>query len=178
MQTIYAGTRPCAPARLVLTALLIWAVSPGGPFAGAMAGTDFVGDDLAQMWIAQDGTMRAINPENGIFGIVADVNLEGDPFLMKCLREPGTAVIWSNVLVDEKSVPHWTGNGEDHPDKGINFQGEWFKGKKDAAGKEIPISHPKRSPPARNGQSKSCVPRIVGDWVIDPPNAGKTRPER
>ncbi|MHC4218398.1 MAG: phosphoenolpyruvate carboxykinase domain-containing protein, partial [Planctomycetota bacterium] len=28
-----------------------------------MAGTDFVGDDLAQMWIAKDGTMRAINPE-------------------------------------------------------------------------------------------------------------------
>jgi phosphoenolpyruvate carboxykinase (GTP) len=34
------------------------------------------------------------------------------------------------------------GNGEEHPDKGFNFQGEWFKGKKNAEGKEIPISHP------------------------------------
>ena len=42
-----------------------------------MAGTDFVGDDLAQMWVGEDGTMRAINPEQGIFGIVADVNREG-----------------------------------------------------------------------------------------------------
>ncbi|MGD8395587.1 MAG: phosphoenolpyruvate carboxykinase (GTP), partial [Candidatus Eiseniibacteriota bacterium] len=113
-----------------------------GKTTTAMAGTDFVGDDLAQMWIAENGTMRAINPEQGIFGIVADVNREGDPYLMKCLREAGTEVIWSNVLVDDKGVPHWTGNGESHPDKGTNFQGDWWKGKKDANGKEIPISHP------------------------------------
>ncbi len=113
-----------------------------GKTTTAMAGTDFIGDDLAQMWIAGDGTMRAINPEQGIFGIVADVNREGDPYLMKCLREEWTEIIWSNVLVDDKKVPHWTGNGEDHPDKGVNFQGDWTKGKKDANGKEVPISHP------------------------------------
>jgi phosphoenolpyruvate carboxykinase (GTP) len=113
-----------------------------GKTTTAMAGTDFVGDDLAQMWIASDGTMRAINPEQGIFGIVADVNREGDPYLMKCLREEWTEAIWSNVLIDDKNVPHWTGNGEKHPDKGRNFQGDWTKGKKDANGNEIPISHP------------------------------------
>jgi phosphoenolpyruvate carboxykinase (GTP) len=113
-----------------------------GKTTTAMAGTDFIGDDLAQMWIADDGTMRAINPERGLFGIVADVNREGDPHLMECLREPGTEVIWSNVLIDDQGVPHWTGNGEEHPDKGFNFQGDWFKGKKDDNGKEIPISHP------------------------------------
>jgi len=113
-----------------------------GKTTTAMAGTEFVGDDLAQMWIEGDGTMRAINPEQGIFGIVADVNREGDPFLMKCLREEGTEVIWSNVLIDENDKPHWTGNGEEHADKGVNFQGEWTKGKKNAEGKEIPISHP------------------------------------
>jgi phosphoenolpyruvate carboxykinase (GTP) len=113
-----------------------------GKTTTAMAGTDFLGDDLAQMWIAEDGTMRAINPEQGIFGIVADVNSEGDPFLMKVLREEGAEVIWSNVLIDDKKVPHWTGNGEEHPNKGTNFQGDWFEGKKNAEGKPIPISHP------------------------------------
>ncbi len=113
-----------------------------GKTTTAMAGTDFVGDDLAQIWIANDGTMRAINPEQGIFGIVADVNREGDPYLMKALREEGAEIIWSNVLIDDLGVPHWTGNGEPHPDKGFNFQGEWYKGKKDAKGSEIPISHP------------------------------------
>jgi phosphoenolpyruvate carboxykinase (GTP) len=73
---------------------------------------------------------------------VADVNREGDPYLMKCLREPGTEVIWSNVLIDEDKVPHWVGNGEEPPKKGFNFQGEWWEGKTDAEGRPIPISHP------------------------------------
>jgi phosphoenolpyruvate carboxykinase (GTP) len=112
-----------------------------GKTTTAMVGSDFIGDDLAQMWIAADGTCRAINPEKGIFGIVEDVNLEGDPFLMKCLRQEGTEVIWSNVLVDEKSVPQWVGNGEEAPKKGRNFQGEWHEGKTDADGKPVPMSH-------------------------------------
>ena len=113
-----------------------------GKTTTAMVGTDFIGDDLAQLWIADDGTMRAINPEKGIFGIVRDVNWEGDPMLMKVLREEGSEVIWSNVLIDDQSVPHWEGSGEEHPAKGRNFQGEWLTGKKNAKGKEVPISHP------------------------------------
>ncbi len=112
-----------------------------GKTTTAMVGTDFIGDDLAQFWIAEDGTIRAINPEKGIFGIVEDVNREGDPYLMDCLRGDGTEVIWSNVLIDENDVPHWVGNGEEPPKKGINFQGEWFEGKTDGEGKPIPMSH-------------------------------------
>ena len=113
-----------------------------GKTTTAMAGHHFVGDDLAQMWIDENGSIRSINPECGIFGIVEDVNWEGDPYLMKLLREPGTEVIWSNVLIDENGLPHWTGNGEDPPLRGKNFQGHWEKGMTDADGKEIPISHP------------------------------------
>ncbi len=112
-----------------------------GKTTTAMVGSDFIGDDLCQLWIEKDGTLRGINPEKGIFGIVKDVNREGDPALMDCLRGDGTEVIWSNILVDENNVPHWEGNGEAVPSKGINYQGEWFPGKKDANGKEIPISH-------------------------------------
>ncbi len=113
-----------------------------GKTTTAMVGTDYIGDDLAQLWIAPDGTLRAVNPECGLFGIVDDLNKEGDPYLYKCMREPGTEVIWSNVLVDEHGVPHWTGSGETPPTKGRNFQGEWWQGKKDASGKSVPISNP------------------------------------
>ncbi len=113
-----------------------------GKTTTAMAGNHFVGDDLAQLWIDENGTIRAVNPECGIFGIVEDVNQEGDPHLMALLRQPGTEVIWSNVLIDEAGVPHWTGNGEPTPEKGRNYQGEWHAGKKDASGKPVPISHP------------------------------------
>jgi phosphoenolpyruvate carboxykinase (GTP) len=113
-----------------------------GKTTTAMAGNVFIGDDLAQMWIADDGSIRSVNPECGIFGIVENVNSEGDPLLMKILREPGYEVIWSNVLIDENKAPHWVGNNEEHPDKGFNFQGEWHKGKKDNEGKPVPMSHP------------------------------------
>lgn len=111
-----------------------------GKTTTAMVGTDFIGDDLAQFWIDKDGIARAINPEKGIFGIVEDVNREGDPYLMDCLRGEGTEVIWSNVLISD-GVPHWVGNGEDNPDSGVNFQGEWTKGKVDANGNPVPMSH-------------------------------------
>ncbi len=113
-----------------------------GKTTTAMAGNVFIGDDLAQMWIARDGSIRSINPECGIFGIVEDVNQEGDPLLMKVLRQPGHEVIWSNVLIDENRVPHWVGNNETPPKKGFNFQGDWHEGKTDENGKPVPLSHP------------------------------------
>ena len=113
-----------------------------GKTTTAMAGNHFVGDDLAQMWIAEDGGIRSINPECGIFGIVEDVNWDGDPKLMEVLRNSSTEVIWSNVLIDENGVPQWTGNGEDPPKKGVNFQGEWEAGMTDKNGKPVPVSHP------------------------------------
>ncbi|MFO7688558.1 MAG: phosphoenolpyruvate carboxykinase (GTP) [Desulfobacterales bacterium] len=111
-----------------------------GKTTTAMAGNHFVGDDLAQMWIDDRGSLRSVNPECGIFGIVEDVNWDGDPMLMKCLRNPGTEVIWSNVLIDENGAPQWTGNGET-PTKGFNFQGPWERGMTDKNDKPIPLSH-------------------------------------
>jgi phosphoenolpyruvate carboxykinase (GTP) len=108
-----------------------------GKTTTAMVGTDFIGDDLAQLWIADDGTLRGVNPEVGIFGIVEDVNEEGDPYLMKCLRQPGTEVIFSNVLIDENGKPRWVGDGEEIPAKGKNFQGDWTPDMTD-----VPMSHP------------------------------------
>ena len=113
-----------------------------GKTTTAMAGHLFLGDDLAQMWLDEDGYVRAVNPECGIFGILENVNQEGDPILMNALRQPGCEVIWSNVLVDQQQKPHWTGYGETCPDSGKNFQGTWEKGMTDSGGKEVPISHP------------------------------------
>jgi len=122
-----------------------------GKTTTAMAGDHFVGDDLAQLWIAADGSVRSINPECGIFGIVEDVNWEGDPKLMECLRNPGTEVIWSNVLIDENGVPQWVGNGQNPPPtKGVNFQGSWEEGMVDKNGKRIPMSHPNSRCTLRN----------------------------
>ena len=107
-----------------------------------MVGDDFISDDLAQIWIAEDGTIRSINPETGIFGIIQDVNWTDDPMMMELLRGKKKAeIIFSNLLIDEAGTPHWVGSGEESPKKGFNFQGDWFEGKTDAKGKAVPLSH-------------------------------------
>jgi phosphoenolpyruvate carboxykinase (GTP) len=134
-----------------------------GKTTTAMVGTDYIGDDLAQMWIAKDGTLRAVNPEIGIFGIVEDLNREGDPYLYKCLREKGTEVIWSNVLVDANNIPHWTGSGEPTPSKGRNFQGEWSPGTLDKNGKAVPISNPNARITLSNDAIGNYNPVVASD---------------
>ncbi|MCF8031552.1 MAG: phosphoenolpyruvate carboxykinase (GTP) [Desulfarculaceae bacterium] len=111
-----------------------------GKTTTAMVGEEFISDDLAQIWISEDGTIRSINPESGIFGIIEDVNWTDDPMIMDILRKQGHEVIFSNVLIVD-GVPYWVGSGEENPDKGFNFQGEWFEGKTDANGKAVPLSH-------------------------------------
>ena len=113
-----------------------------GKTTTAMAGDQFLGDDLAHLWIDENGSVRSMNPEAGIFGIMEDVNREGDPILMSALENKEMEVIWSNVLIDENGSPHWVGSGAKLPEKGRNFQGEWRLGMRDEKGKEIPPSHP------------------------------------
>ena len=101
-------------------------------------GQTVVGDDIAYLKKI-DGVIRAVNMESGIFGIIHSVNSENDPVIYQALTAPGE-VIFSNVLINN-GVPYWEGMKKDIPNKGINFSGEWFKGKKDEQGKEIPCSH-------------------------------------
>jgi len=101
-------------------------------------GQTVVGDDIAYLKKI-DGAIRAVNMESGIFGIIHSVNSENDPVIYQALTTPGE-VIFSNVLINH-GVPYWGGMKKDIPDKGINFSGEWFEGKKDKQSKEILCSH-------------------------------------
>ena len=113
-----------------------------GKTTTAMTGDEFISDDLAQIWIAEDGSIRSINPEKGIFGILRDVSWDDDPMMLKLFRNEKAEIIFSNVLIDENKKPHWEGSGEEPPKKGYNFQGQWEEGKTDKKGKAVPISHP------------------------------------
>jgi len=104
-----------------------------------LPGETIVGDDIAYLRVI-DGEIRAVNVEKGIFGIIKDVNSQDDPVIYKALTTPGET-IFSNVLVDENNMPYWIGKDGDVPAHGVNHSGEWFPGKKDADGNEIPPSH-------------------------------------
>lgn len=113
-----------------------------GKTTTAMVGTDFIGDDLAQIWIEDDGTMRAVNPEIGIFGIIEDVNWEGDPHLMKCISgQKPSEIIWSNILIDDSGMPRWVGDLQPKPTHGRNYLGEWTPETMED-GKPAPMSNP------------------------------------
>ena len=103
-----------------------------------LPGETILGDDIAY-FRAVDGQCRAANAESGIFGIIQNVNAQDDPAIWDVLTKPGE-VIFSNVLVHE-GVPYWLGMGKEIPPQGLNFSGQWFKGKTDSKGNEIPPAH-------------------------------------
>jgi len=102
-------------------------------------GQTIVGDDIAYLR-KKNGQIRCVNVEKGIFGIIRDVNLQDDPVIYEALAKPGE-VIFSNVLIDGNSKPHWLGMGKELPTEGINHSGKWQKDKTDDNGNEITASH-------------------------------------
>ncbi len=101
-------------------------------------GETIVGDDLAYLR-AMDGRVRAVNVETGIFGIIRDVGPKDDPVINGVLTAPGE-VIFSNVLIKD-GTPYWMGMGREIPEDGLNYFGNWHKGKTDKEGNETTPSH-------------------------------------
>lgn len=97
-----------------------------------------IGDDIAYLR-KRDGIMYTANVEQGIFGIIEDVNAKDDPVIFKALNTPGE-VIFGNVLIKD-GKPYWPGMGMEMPDSGMSFTGQWQKGKTDAEGKPVPPAH-------------------------------------
>ncbi len=104
-----------------------------------LPGNTVIGDDIAYIRVGSEGEARAVNVEQGIFGIIRDINAKGDPYIFSAITSPREA-IFSNVLVKD-GKPHWLGMNEEIPKAGINHSGEWTEGKKDEAGNEITPSH-------------------------------------
>ncbi|MCW4040985.1 MAG: phosphoenolpyruvate carboxykinase (GTP) [Candidatus Bathyarchaeota archaeon] len=120
-------------------------------------GENIVGDDLAYFKVI-DGEVRAVNVEQGIFGIITDVNSHDDPVIWDVLHKPGE-VIFSNVLIND-SHPHWIGMGEDLPTEGENYCGPWTKGMHGPDGKVASPSHKN----ARYTLQMNNLANLDDDW--------------
>lgn len=117
-----------------------------------------VGDDIAYIRKGADGRACAVNIEQGIFGIIEDVNPVDDPVIYEALNTP-RELIFSNVLVKDNK-PYWLGMGQPLPEEGENFSGHWKKGKKDAAGKDILPAHKNARYTIRLKELKNVDPRL------------------
>ena len=102
-------------------------------------GNTIVGDDIT--YIREiDGDARAVNVERGIFGIIRSVTQKDDPLIWDVLHSRKPA-IFTNVLITDDETPRWLDDDLPIPTGGTNFSGEWFPGKVNKDGDEIPFAH-------------------------------------
>jgi len=122
-----------------------------------LPGERIVGDDIAYLR-AVDGQTRAVNVESGIFGIVENVNAHDDPVIHDRLTRPGE-IIFSNILV-AGDRPYWLGMGEEIPDAGANYGGQWHEGATDSGGNPITPSHRNARYTIAIGALENCDPHL------------------
>lgn len=110
-----------------------------------------VGDDIAWMHVANDGQLRAINPEAGFFGVAPHTNLKTNPNVMAALSHDA---IFTNTAVTPDGKVWWEGIGSEAPQGLVNWKGEtWTPGTGTAA-------HPNSRYTVAAGQA----PSISSHW--------------
>jgi phosphoenolpyruvate carboxykinase (GTP) len=109
-----------------------------------------IGDDIAWMHLASDGTLRAINPEAGFFGVAPGTNGKTNPNVMAAIHHD---TIFTNVAVTESREPWWEGLDAAPPAGLTDWQGnKWSSGKS-------PAAHPNARYTVPASQSPSISPR-------------------
>lgn len=144
-RTYFAGAYPSACGK-TSTAMI-----PGG---------SVVGDDIAYLREGADGELRGVNIEQGIFGIIKDVNPKNDPEIYKVITSE-REMIFSNVLIND-GTPFWLGMGDaaQPPASGVNFSGDWKEGSKDKNDSPIKMSHPNARYTIRISELENADPNL------------------
>ncbi|MCC6239334.1 MAG: phosphoenolpyruvate carboxykinase (GTP) [Phycisphaerales bacterium] len=86
-----------------------------------------VGDDIAWMWVDEQGKMRAINPESGYFGVVPGTNSKSNPNAVKSMQKDTIFTNVALVTLDDGTYDVWWEDSDmPAPAKALDWQGkEW-----------------------------------------------------
>ncbi|MFC1675253.1 phosphoenolpyruvate carboxykinase (GTP) [Candidatus Omnitrophota bacterium] len=99
-----------------------------------------VGDDIAWMRIDSDGSLWAVNPETGFFGVAPNTNSQSNPNMVETLKKNS---IFTNVALKPDHTLWWEGMDGPVPQSGSDWKGRpWKPGMKDEDGKPVKGAHP------------------------------------
>jgi phosphoenolpyruvate carboxykinase (GTP) len=90
-----------------------------------------VGDDIAWMRVAPNGTLRAVNPDAGYFGVAPGTSLRSNPNAMEMVQRD---TIFTNVAITPDRDVWWEGMDQEPVDGMVDWRGRpWQKASGDKA---------------------------------------------
>ncbi len=128
---------------------------------GSRYRVDFYGDDIAWLWVGDDGRVYAMNPEFGVFGVAKDTNEATNPTALDSIQ-PGSGAIFTNVAYNELTQEVWWEGKTKNPPADLDGWLDW-KGERIADrenGDDSPWAHPN----SRFTTTLANVPNVAADF--------------
>jgi phosphoenolpyruvate carboxykinase (GTP) len=123
---------------------------------------EFYGDDIAWLWVGDDGKLYGMNPENGVFGVAKDTNEATNPTALDSIQ-PGSQALFTNVAYNEDTHEVWWEGKTKNPPSEITGWRDW-KGNLISERSEDEADDPWAHPNSRFTTTLANVPNVAKDF--------------